>query len=557
MRFIRRFGLPCVLAFLVLPVPATAQGLRTVPLDHWSYTIADELLLRHPEWGEGIHFAAKPWREGDFQTLLTRAREAGLAADDPVSGFVELLAEAFPPPSGSTVARGTMIHNEVSAIYEGYFAKDDATLDPAFLPPRFGDEPDPDDERGITGRPAHRAMVRHDFAVQYLDRFALGWRYAVDTHVKADPTRFRQLEARRGEDYGFALLDAYGTAHYGPLYFTIGRNELSLGPGKSTAIFLSDSIPPLDHARIELDTRSFHFTGMIARLSSDLQNRSLQENGTTIPGSDPPETGRQEVDRTLYLHRVDWQPTTMFHLAVTEAALVTGLDRGLELRYANLLVPFFVTQEDEDEAEGRNVNIVVDAEAAVTLPRARVYATVMVDEFYIDADKREEFGNQVAWRVGGTIGGAVGPHSVTAGAEYTRLDVFMYLHRGLNTNWTTYGVPLGSSLGPDADQVLGWLTWYPRPNARVTVDALVRRGGEQDVQSNENAIGSGNPPFPSGIAQRETRGGVEGWMLLPHWGVQALVRASVRDVKNLENVEGADESFWHLSVGLRWGWQFR
>jgi hypothetical protein len=560
MRSIRRFGLLCALALLAQPVASAAQSLRSVPLDHWSYAIADEILLRHPEWGEGIHLAARPWREADFTTLLERAREDSLGEDDPSQAFVQLLADAFRPDSGLTVERGVTMHNEVSAIYQGYAAKRDASFEPPFLPPRFGsDSTDGDDDPpGPTGAPAHRVMAQHDFAVQYLDAFVLGWRYVLDSHVKSDPTRFRQLEARKDEDFGFAILDAYGTVHYGPLYLTIGRNEQSFGPGRATAIFLSDSIPPLDHARFELDTRRFHFTGLIARLSSDLQNREIDEEGNTIPGSAPPDSGAQEVDRLLYLHRADWQPTTMIQLAVTEAAIVTGLDRGLEFRYANLLVPFFVTQEDEDEPEGRNVNIALDLEGVLSLPQGlRLYGAVMVEEFFIDEAEREGIGNQLAWRLGGTWGGAVGPNPVTVGAEYTRLDVFTYLHRGLNTSWSTYQVPLGSSLGPDAEQSAAWISWFPRPHARVTLDALARRGGEQSITSLDDAVGAGNPDFPSGIVQRELRGGVEGWLLLPRWGVEALIRASVRDVRNLGNEENDDERFWHLNVGLRWGWQFR
>jgi hypothetical protein len=546
----------CVLALLALPVPGQAQGLRTVPLDHWSYAVADELLLRHPEWGQGLHLAARPWREADFTTLVARGQEAGLDEDDPSSGFIEVLADAFRPDSGPTVERGVTMHNEVSLIYEGYLAKDDASFEPPFLPPRFGE--DDEDAQGRTGRPPHRGMARHDFAVQYLDHFALGWRYALDSHVKSDPTRFRQLEARKGEDFGFALLDAYGTAHYGPLYLTIGRNEQSYGLGRGSALLLSDSIPPLDHARIELDTRGFHFTGMIARLSSDLQNRALDAEGRIIPQAPPPDSGGREVDRMLYLHRADWQPNTMIQLAVTEAALVTGIDRGIEVRYANLLVPFFVSQEDEDEREGRNVNIAVDLEGALTLPQGvRLYGMVMADEFFVDEKLREDIGNQLAWRVGGAWGGAVGPHRVTVGAEYTRADVFMYLHRGLNTNWATFGAPLGSSLGPDADQGMAWLTWYPRPTARITFEGLARRGGERSIETLENVVQAGRPTFPSGIVQRELRGGVEGWWLLPRWGVEALVRANVRNVQNLDNVDSEDEKFWNLSLGLRWGWQFR
>ncbi len=555
MRPLRRFGFLCALALLAGARIAAAQSLRAVPLDHWSYSAAEEILLRHPEWGEGLHLAARPWREQDFTALIERARDGGLGADDPARPFVDLLAETFRPDSGPQAARGVTMHNEVALAYQGYAAKDDASFDPPFLPARFGKSDE--DSAGHTGRPAHRVMAGHDFGVQYLDRFALGWRYVVDSHVKSDPTRFRQLEVRKGEDYGFALLDAYGTYHYGPLYFTIGRNELSFGPGRASSPFLSDSIPPLDHARIELDTRTFHFTGLVARLSGDFQNRMLDEIGQTIPGSLPPDSNRIRTERLLYLHRVDWQPHTMVQLGVSEAALVSGIDRHIEFRYANLLMPFFVTQEDEDEPEGRNVNVMVDVDGALTFRRVRVYGLFMAQEFFIDKTEREKIGNQTAWRIGGSWADPLGIPGVTAGAEYTRADVFMYLHRGLNTNWTTYGVPLGSMLGPDADQTLAWVSWYPCRAARLTVQGFTRRGGENSVETQESVLDAGNPPFPRGVVQQEVGGSVEGWVLLPRWGLEGLARATVRQVDDVGNEVRADERFWQLDVGLRYAWRFR
>ena len=559
MTLLRHFGFVCALTFLAGPLPTEAQSLRTVPTDHWSYGVADELLLRHPELGRDLKLATRPWRESDFVTIAARALEAGFEGQ-PAAGFAELLARAYPPPTeGASEHNGEEgnwlwpweNHSELSARYEG-FAGDEATFDPAFLPPRFGD--DSTDALGRSGQPRHRVVLQHDLAAQYRDRVGLVWRYALDSHVRSDPTRFRQIEIRGDEDYGFAVLDAFVTVHFPHIYLLGGRSTIALGPGRATSPVLSDSIPALDQFRFELEARSGRFLGLIARLSGDLQNRSLDENGEVIAGSEPPEENLRRVDRLLDLHRVEWYPHPRAHVALTEAALVAGIDRGLELRYAHLLVPFAVTQEDEDEPDGTNVNLMASAEGAVTLPRGvRLYAIGAAQEFFLDQREEEEIGNQLTWRVGGTAAGdAVGLPAVTAGLEYTRVDVFTYLHRGLNTNWTTYGVPLGSSMGPDADQALGWVSWYPRPTVRVTLEGLMRRGGERSVETLESALDAGNPPFPSGVVQRERRVGVEAWVMVPDVGLEGLLRTTLRDVDNIGNDEERDEQTWQANLALRY-----
>lgn len=542
-----------LLALAVLagrPGLAGAQTLRTVPSDHWAYSIADQLLLRHPELGGGIFVSVRPWRVLDFVTLAERAREAGLR-DDRADGWIALLEEEF----GADTARfsdGTVaIHNEVSAAAQGVASKDDSSFDPAFLPATF----DPD-----LGDPPARGILQHDFAVQFEDRFALGWRYAIDSNVRNDPTRFRQLEVRENSDAGFAVLDAYGVFRYGPVWITGGRNELELGPGRASSVFVSDSIPPIDHVRLEFRAGdAARFTGIVGRLSSDLQNRSFHEDGRVNEGSEPPETGRQEVDRLLYLHRLDWQPLPWLQLGVSEAALATGLNRGLEFRYANLLVPFFVTQQDEDDEDGVNTNIFVNVDGVILAPGGfRAWGDVFVQEFFVDKAKREDIGNQIAFRVGGEWADALELPGLNVGAEYSRVDVFTYLHRGLNTNWSQFGVPIGSMMGPDADEGLAWLTYWVTPTLSVTANALARRGGERSIETLESVIDAGNPDFPSGTVQRELRAGVEVWGMLPEYGVEGTVGVSYADVNHLP--EGSPDSegrFWRATAGLRWRWSFR
>ena len=544
----RRLVLPAVTAAaLAAPAEGTAQSLRVVPLDHWAYELADELLLRHPRLGAGLWLGNRPWREADFLVLLARADSAGLGEPDRrAEAALALLERAFPAHAGAEPE--VAIHNEVSLRLAAHASRDDAAFDPSFLGVRF------EEVDGDPPIPALRGVLQHDFAVQYRDRFALAWRYAIDSDVTGDPTRFRQLEAREDTDYGFALLDAYAVYGYGPLRVTAGRNELWLGQaGGSTSVFVSDSIPPIDQLRIDLVTRTLRFTGMIGRLSGDDQNRSLDERGETIPGSlPPPANERRDVDRIFYLHRVDWQPADYLQVAISEAALVTGTERGLDARYANLLMPFFVTQEDEDESGGVDVNVMINAEGVLLVPGARIWTNVFVQEFFIDAEKRENIGNQMAYKAGGELAGdALGLAALSAGLEYTRVDVFSYLHRGLNTNHTQFGAPLGSSLGPDADMAQAWITWRPRPDLRLTLDAMARRDGERGVETLESVIEAGHPDFPSGVVQRERRLGVEAWGMLPGHGVEGTLRVSAHDLTDIEHEPGREGSFWTAEVGLR------
>ncbi|HET7692574.1 MAG TPA: hypothetical protein VFM44_05765, partial [Gemmatimonadota bacterium] len=75
----RRLVLPAsTVAILATPSAMAAQSLRAVPLEHWAYDVADELLLRHPRLIAGLWLGNRPWREADFLALLARADSVGL-----------------------------------------------------------------------------------------------------------------------------------------------------------------------------------------------------------------------------------------------------------------------------------------------------------------------------------------------------------------------------------------------------------------------------------------------------------------------------------------------
>jgi len=533
---------------LAASAPARGQDLRTVPTDHWSYPVADALLLRHPELTKAVWLVHRPWRAGEFRDLVRRSRDLGLDRDPTVARWVAMLAEEYPatPPGAATVVR-----QEIVPRFRGSARTDDATFEPAFLDARF---------EGQDGQPGARGIVEHLGAIERREGFAFVWRYALDTNVRNDPTRTRagrfRLLGGSDDEAAATVLEAYGTYRWQAFQATVGRASLELGPGRGASVFLSDSVPAIDQLRIELHSAPLRFTGVIGRLSEDDQNRTLDETGRTRQGTTPPETGLADVTRNLYLHRLDVRFSDVFQVAVTEAAVVSGIDRGFEARFANLLIPFILGEKDEDEPEEVNVNVVGNLQGVFTaIPGLQLYGDWFAQTFFLlDPDLRRDFGDQFAWRLGGEWAEPLGLPRTTVGAEYTRADVFMFLHRGLNTNWTTFGVPLGSTIGPDADQGVAWIDHWPDPTLRLSADVMARRKGERSIETLESFLDAGKPDFPSGTVEDQWRLGVEAWKIAPGHGLEGKVRLAWRTVDDIGNEPGRDGEFWELEIGLTWRW---
>jgi hypothetical protein len=536
-------------AILVLPLPAFAQTLRVVPLEDWRYMVIDALLLRNPDLSGEVWLSNRPWRERDLNAVVEAFRVEPSASEDALErGWVDALGEASRLDPDSLDSDPIETFHQIGGRFLGFRSTDDASFEPPFEEPTF---------RADEGEPSFRGILQHDFAVQYRENFSLGWRYLVDSNIRNAPAR-RSMRGIRGEESAFEVVDAYAIGVLGPLTLTVGRVETAWGPGRASNVFLSESIPSLDQFRLELEADPVRFTAVIAQLSRERPNRLIDADGNTISGSMPSDSAPVpfDVTRFLYLHRLDWRVRNDLQVAISEGALVTGIDRGIELRFANPLIPFYVTQKEDDETDEEDINIVANVEVTYTgLESTRLYADLFVQEFFIDAAKRRDIGNQLAWRVGGMSGDPLGWQGTTVGAEYTRVDVFTYLHRGLNTNWTTFGVPLGSSLGPDADQGVVWADIWVVPTAKIGLDLLVRRGGERNVRTLESVLVARNPKFPSGIVQREWRIDVEAHGFHPRWGLEGRARLGRRWVDNIANELGRDGAFWELRVDLAYRWR--
>lgn len=529
------------IVILAMAGPLPAQSIRTVPTPHWSYRIADALILRHPELGEAAWIASRPWRESEFRALVDRAVELDLGSDElRVAAWIEMLESEYPALESRRDELALDLYNAVTISYDGAFREDDVTFDPAFEEVRF----DVSD-----GEPENRVVGRHDAALGYRDRIALVWSYVADQNVRNDPTRSRLADSFRDrgdkDEFGMVVLDAYGALELGPVYARIGRSTMSMGPGRGSSVFLSDSIAPLDQVRVEVDVLDpVRFTGIVGRLSGDARNRALDDEGRVVPGSDPAGGFREQVERNVYLHRLDGRWGPWLQAALSEAVVSTAFDQEIETEFASMVVPYGFFDDDDRRS------FLWDAEVVLSpLAGLQLYGNAVLQ-------RGEEIDDREAWRVGGTWAPPLRGAGATVGAEYTRTDPRMYVDPGLNTGWTTFDVPLGSMLGPDADQAYGWIEYWAAPTLRLTADVLRRRRGARSLDDPGDFTGV-EEDFPSGTVERQWRTGLEGWWISPWLGLEGRARFDHRTVENLENEVDRDEEFWEFRVGLAWRWDSR
>ena len=79
-----------------------------------------------------------------------------------------------------------------------------------------------------------------------------------------------------------------------------------------------------------------------------------------------------------------------------------------------------------------------------------------------------------------------GINDLTATLEYTLLDPFVYSHRSNSSNYTNWGISLGTALPPNSDEIALELNYYL--TNRVTINFLYKhqRSGEGFLDANGN-----------------------------------------------------------------------
>jgi len=369
---------------------------------------------------------------------------------------------------------------------------------------------------------------------KYLTVSEIVW---IDTETRNDPTARVKADPKRPLRFRSAYLK-YSRPH---LVVQIGRERFKWGPGQSGGLVLSNTSPSFDSFMFKLNAKWFTLTSMVFQLNDEVS--SIGEDTGELP-----EKGI--VNRYFYGHRLDMQFLSWLELGISETAVVSGVGRGFDLRFMNPFTSIWSTQNEGDR-DPKEVNLSHSLNWVISyLPQTTIYGELLIDEIVLKERPAElpPQPNIIAFLQGIAITDPFGMYGTTVRAEYVRLNSFMYIHRGLNTDSEHFGAPIGHPFGPDTDQTSISITKILNPYLTMNGSISYRRRGEIRIDTEEESAGK-TSSFLQGIVERRSIYSITA-TYLPSKDIFLNISTSFINVGNMEHIAGNSRSLFDLSFRI-------
>lgn len=423
---------PTLLLALLAPIRSRADGLDRLPSDHWSYAPLEE--LAELSRSDSISLHVRPMSREDAGKFLLAGRRR-FAADP---RYLRLCREFGLELERADSAASWRFTSPAVRVREG---QSDFRLHFFALA----------GEAKAAGKPWQPDSLSQ-LAVSSSFRYGSHWflhssfvirKYAGSRNY-ADPLL-------GGTDITGLTRQAYVTMANGAFDVTLGRDRPSWDPGETGGLLLSDAGPSMSLLDFGVHWKSLH-----ARAITALLNSSQGEY--------------------LSAHRVEFTLSPRWTLVASEAARYRS--NQPEPLYLLGLIPYTAVQRlvaadafpDSGFEAARNNLMVMFAGIWRPLPGWRWKAELLLDDLGRLRDSADGTRNKIGYRFAGMWTQAGSARPLTARAEWTRVDNYVY-SVDYGENFTHQGGPLGYPLGPDVRSILASIDWDPAAEVRVGIAA--------------------------------------------------------------------------------------
>ena len=231
----------------------------------------------------------------------------------------------------------------------------------------------------------------------------------------------------------------------------LGRDYLSVGPGKMAGLFISPVSPALDHINFTLkEYYGFHFSDKIIRLDN---REKLWDQQSRI------------VQRWYYLRSFGYNYRNILQFTVYDAVIATGFNRSLEWYYLNPFSSLFIERKHQMHwregsdtttviGQGDNDNHFIGGSLRLNLQSWDIYGELLIDEWQLTKESR----NNMQTVFGLLFGLEYQMQEWDIALEYSLSSPWLYLNRALYGSPEYHGLPLGMR-SPQA-QCLDLFTQY-------------------------------------------------------------------------------------------------
>jgi hypothetical protein len=262
---------------------------------------------------------------------------------------------------------------------------------------------------------------------------------------------------------------------------SMGKDNLIWGYGENSNIILSNKAPSYPYIRLDykpLNWLKFNYTH--AWLNSNIPDSSLSY--LTNSGRIDNDFRLVFVQKYLATHSIDIQAMKGLNIAIGESIVYSDkMDPGF-LIPINLFKFYDNNRSNYLIEAGSNGQYFLSLSSRNQLRNTHLYSTLFIDEIRVSSlFNKTERRNQLGFNVGGSITDIFIPY-LTLGAEYTRVNPFVYSNLIPAQNYTSYNYSLGDWMGNNFDKAILFTKYTPIAKLKLVARfQKIRKGGSGTI----------------------------------------------------------------------------
>lgn len=257
---------------------------------------------------------------------------------------------------------------------------------------------------------------------------------------------------------------------------SFGKDYLMVGYGENGRTILSDKAPTYPYIRLDYQPLSWlRFNYTHAWLNSQIIDSVRTYNtGVTAFG------GRREffLRKFMAQHSLTFMPVKGLDITIGESMVYSDrFDAGY-------LIPVLFFKAYDNLVSNENINaggngqLFLQVSSRNHLKNTHFYGSLFLDEVSIGSIfNRNKSRNQLGYTLGATVTDLGLPY-LTLGAEYTRINPFVYRNLTPAQNFTSHNYSLGDWMGNNADRWIFHAKYTPIPRLKINLRyQQIRKGG--------------------------------------------------------------------------------
>jgi hypothetical protein len=254
----------------------------------------------------------------------------------------------------------------------------------------------------------------------------------VDPRLKNDFKFLENQENIQSYDYNGGYLRYKASPMEGmDISAQIGREQLKFGFGYGERLALSGNGPDMDFLKFNFKYGIINFTSITASTVGEF-HRTIDSNYSKFWAAN--------------MLKLSWPG--LFDIGMGDIVVYS---RPLEIGYLNPLIFYkFVEHSLQDRDNGL---IFFDFQSHF-LKNVQFQANFFMDENFIgNLSNLDKYSNKIAYQLGTYVYEPANIRNLSLILEYTKIRPFVYTHVNPKNTYTSYTEILGSSIGPNADEL--------------------------------------------------------------------------------------------------------